>query len=98
MTPLAILARFLSFPGKILERFRERRLHLRLNSLAKAMDRGDLPGFLSILPRRFRGEVLRGAKDIESRKPSLPRWEPSARHLADSSSPSEPIARSDRAS
>lgn len=95
MTPLAILARFLSFPGKILERFRERRLHLRLNSLAKAMDRGDLPGFLSILPRRVRSEALRGAKDIESRKPSLPRWEPSARHLAEAPDPSGPPIRSD---
>lgn len=95
MTPRAILARFLSFPGKILERFRERRLQQRLYSSVKAMDRGDLSAFLSILPGRVRSEALRGAKDIESRKPSLPRWEPSARHLAKAPDPSGPPIRSE---
>ena len=51
--------------------------------LANLMSEGKYDLFLLAFSPRLRAEIVRGARDIETRVPVLPKWEPTERHLAE---------------
>lgn len=60
-----------------------------LASLAALMADGKYRLFLAAFSPRIRAEIIKGARDIETQKPVLPKWEPSKRHLASDQDPKD---------
>lgn len=57
--------------------------------LANWMAEGRYSLFLNAFSPRIRTELARGVREVESRKPVLPKWEPSERHLAAGQDPKD---------
>jgi len=50
--------------------------------LANLMSEGKYHLFLLAFSPRLRAEIIRGARETETRVPLLPKWEPTERHLS----------------